>query len=101
MTRPRAVIEREHDFLVAQEIISLEVLKAEARPTVDFAGAVTVWALAVTLADIEIAKAIAKALRIKLSIPGENPYSRKSIAALTYGVNVAADGRIIGDISGW
>jgi hypothetical protein len=38
MTRPRAVIEREHDFFVAQEIISLEVLKAEARSAgrVDF-----------------------------------------------------------------
>jgi hypothetical protein len=70
---------------------------------VDFAGAgaCAVWAQAVTVADIEIAKAIAKALRIKLSIRGENPYSGKSIAALTYGVNVAADGRIISDISGW
>jgi hypothetical protein len=68
---------------------------------VDFAGACAVWAQAVTVADIEIAKAIAKALRIKLSIRGENPYSGKSIAALTYGVNVAADARIIGDISGW
>jgi hypothetical protein len=38
MTRPRAVIEREHDFFVAQEIISLEVLKTEARSAgrVDF-----------------------------------------------------------------
>jgi len=62
------------------------------------AGACAVWAQAVTVADIEIAKAIAKALRIKFSIRGENPYSGKSIAALTYGVNVAADGRIIGDI---
>src|SRR5262245_57426344 len=38
MTRPRTIIEGEYDFLVAQEIISLEVLKAEARPAgrVDF-----------------------------------------------------------------
>jgi hypothetical protein len=64
------------------------------------AGACAVWAQAVTVADIEIAKAIAKALRIKLSIRGENPYSGKSIAALTYGVNAAADGRIIGVFPG-
>ena len=38
MTRPRTIVEGEHNFLVAQEIISLEVLKAEARPAgrVDF-----------------------------------------------------------------
>src|SRR4029079_11020863 len=42
-------------------------------------GACAVWAQAVTVADIEIATAIAKALRIKLSIRGENPYSGKSI----------------------
>jgi hypothetical protein len=38
MTRPRAIVEREHDFLVAQEVIGLEVLKTEARAAggVDF-----------------------------------------------------------------
>jgi hypothetical protein len=43
------------------------------------AGACAVWAQAVTVADSEIATAIAKALRIKFSIRGKNPYSGKSI----------------------
>jgi hypothetical protein len=30
--RPRAVVESQHDFLVLQEVVSLEVLETETRP---------------------------------------------------------------------
>ena len=106
MSRPRPVVERQHDFVVTQKVIRLEMLEAEAGAAggVDLddagnsecirivafcccgcrlprpqraagAGACAFWAQAVVAADIEIARAIAKALRITFSMRSRCPYS--------------------------
>ena len=117
IARPRAVVERQHDFMVAQEVVSFEMLEAEtgaaggvdlhharnaecvrivalgrrrgvperrverrqARPSARQLGPACSAPRRESAADTEIARAIAKALRITFSIRGKSPYSENMI----------------------